>query len=695
MDFDDIVAYIPWIYASIQAIITLIVSIAGVKYVKYEFKKQKQKQEIKQQQELQINVQQQKNTNDENTAFINNDQTKNKTQELEQTNSNTQEQEEMKEVQSSFDSNTHGMKKMWFCKLWFKIVWKMRSVYCSMAVHIFDVLTDVLVIIGWFYYPDETGDNINAKTMAICGIFILLFHKFVSVIVFWTKERSIIRCMLQFFDLLIFQEIYLSHKKIINEFKNKANTDDTDSNNESDAIETTSTFKFVRNVEAIFESIPQSVLQLVFIIRTGWANEGQGTFLIISILSILQSIISMTNSVLKNDNVYMAAPKWKKYKERLPPSLPFLKHALCRLSEVVHRIGLLALFWSVCGGIAFAVLICIELVILTAVVAFEITTGVKGLRYNATVDELCLRVQSLILIPSELVYSHGFDFRILPCIQEDPRADSEAIKNSAMCRWSFFCGGMFCCCYTPTVLLSTLCHKREKHFLPVTFRIGVSFEEWFVIIIWASVRPDRGQFLFETQYGLFVFIASIICFVIFSQYLYLFPDFKLPGGVAIRSRWGYAFMGELEELRRIKVPNNWTPEIKVLEYERSPSLLQKIGFNVDVTSKQREVSFWEGRIWGCGHALNTWGPNGLNYHSSENIYILAPCCAVYALAMRHYHIVEWLENKKGCKSHKEEFAKQCKYDDMCSWARDRLGISNFEEGKTHATDDTLKILYKV
>ena len=235
------------------------------------------------------------------------------------------------------------LSKMGFCQLYLSTVWKMRSVYGSLAVHAFDVLTDVLVILNWWHY-EQDGDvkDVDARIMAWCGIAVLLFHKLISVIAFWAKEANIYRCILQFFDLLIFEEIYVSHKRILIQLS------DNDEENDDDAIETTSTFKYVRNLEAIFESIPQSILQLVFIIRTKWESEGEGVFLAISIASILQSIISMTNSILKNDNVYMTLPKWKKYKKRLPPTIPVIKHLLARLSEVIYRIALFALFWTVC-----------------------------------------------------------------------------------------------------------------------------------------------------------------------------------------------------------------------------------------------------------------------------------------------------------------------------------------------------------
>ena len=265
------------------------------------------------------------------------------------------------------------MSKMSFCKLWFKIVWKMRSVYCALAVHVFDILTDILVIVSWIYYPDVKGDGVDPQIMALCAIIVLAFHKVTSTILFWSKERYIIRCLLQFLDLLIFEEIYLSHKKIIHQFKIqskslKDNSYDDDDKKDKEGIGTTTTFKFVRNLEAIFESIPQSILQLVFIIRTGWKSEGSGVFLVISVISIIQSIISMTNSILNNDNTYMALPKWKKHKQRLPPTIPFMKHAISRLSEVIYRICLCSLFWIVCGGLPFGILIGVECIILAGLV---------------------------------------------------------------------------------------------------------------------------------------------------------------------------------------------------------------------------------------------------------------------------------------------------------------------------------------
>eukprot|EP01084_Bolivina_argentea_P259444 437760_1 len=152
---DEFIAVLPWIYAIIQGIIIIIISISGVKYVRHEFTLQQQKVTYQKSQTTQTNVEE--------------------------------------------TTNQYQMiSKMNFCKLWFKIVWKMRSVYCAFVVHVFDVLTDVLVIIEWWNLEQSGTDipNIDPKTMALCGIVVLLFHKFISTIVFWAKEKKITRCIL-------------------------------------------------------------------------------------------------------------------------------------------------------------------------------------------------------------------------------------------------------------------------------------------------------------------------------------------------------------------------------------------------------------------------------------------------------------------------------------------------------------------
>ena len=61
------IEYVPWIYASVQLTITIIVSVMGVKYVRNELRLQKST--VKQQTELQIMVKNKTNQNEEDVKI--------------------------------------------------------------------------------------------------------------------------------------------------------------------------------------------------------------------------------------------------------------------------------------------------------------------------------------------------------------------------------------------------------------------------------------------------------------------------------------------------------------------------------------------------------------------------------------------------------------------------------------------------
>eukprot|EP01083_Nonionella_stella_P095986 269616_1 len=54
-----------------------------------------------------------------------------------------------------------------FARLWVKTVWKLRGVYSGLAVHSFDVLTDILK------QPDDGGDHVDPQIMAYSALFVM------------------------------------------------------------------------------------------------------------------------------------------------------------------------------------------------------------------------------------------------------------------------------------------------------------------------------------------------------------------------------------------------------------------------------------------------------------------------------------------------------------------------------------------
>ena len=144
------------------------------------------------------------------------------------------------------------------------------------------------------------------------------------------------------------------------------------------------------------------------------------------------------------------------------------------------------------------------------------------------------------------------------------------------------------------------------------------------------------MFLFSYHHGLCVFIVSIICYIIYTQYLYLFPHFQLPFNIPIRSRFGYAFTGELEELQRIKEP-----------------LVQ-----------QTKQEFWD---------------------QGYGFFFLNP--AMLALSNNQHHVVQWLEKEKGAQKHIDLFNERfiqrrnstsVEFKAMnADFARDTIGVEYF------------------
>ena len=109
--------------------------------------------------------------------------------------------------------------------LWFKTMWKMRNVYSALAVQIFDVMTDILVIGQW--YNAESGDNlgksgVDSKVMAFCSIGVLVFYHVMSsiAVAMIADKQWFQRALLQLLGLLIFEEIFIAHKKIVEKYHN-------------------------------------------------------------------------------------------------------------------------------------------------------------------------------------------------------------------------------------------------------------------------------------------------------------------------------------------------------------------------------------------------------------------------------------------------------------------------------------------
>ena len=163
-------------------------------------------------------------------------------------------------------------------------IWKMRSVYSTILVQIFDQASDIGVLLVWWEYTvDEQSHQIDVphidmQLLTYLSLASLVLSRVISaVVVMLTIEHQ--NCMFCMFDaILCLLELYTINQVLIihsTHKSNKGNQAHGDNDNatrntksKNNQIEPTTEMQTVQWIESLFESFPQILLQLVFIIRT-------------------------------------------------------------------------------------------------------------------------------------------------------------------------------------------------------------------------------------------------------------------------------------------------------------------------------------------------------------------------------------------------------------------------------------------
>merc|ERR1712130_244124 len=330
-----------------------------------------------------------------------------------------------------------------------------------------------------------------------------------------------------------------------------------------------------------------------------------------------------------------------------------------------------------------------------------------------SLDGIMLNIQALVVLPTETIFALpankyfncGYnpfddDNKGKTFYENDGISQLEVDKEDCFMMTLMAC----CCCYIPSVLLSTLCcFGNNEHYMHPDFRIGISMIEWIILIgfgISDYVNKDDENvtnFLFDQQYGLYVFIVGILFY------------FVLPHKVSIRGKWGYAFNGELEELKRMKDENilkkivfkrihnsQWNitegfivkhinamrDDINIsftnLKMDGSYMLIVRL-INVSIKWSIKDLDILQENMQNELNDMNKtleWKKNYTNIHNEQidtafvnpwdeiQGYSGGTTPAMFALSNGHYNIVEWLESEKLAKRHKEIFENQTKFTKM-------------------------------
>eukprot|EP01083_Nonionella_stella_P029685 81649_1 len=299
-----------------------------------------------------------------------------------------------------YRSGNHKLKS----KSYLKDVWSQRKLFFPLIIHFYDTATDIGVIYNWYELmkdeedPKTDYDSVDMKAFFWCGISFLLFYRILMLIlsVFrWLDEDDEgewYHVLLVLIDLYIFAFIYESfneangiitknaerrqknaqRKKQKREEINKQleiavekgqiSTDKAEAIqialNDEVEIEPGDAQMFVQMLEAVTESMPQIVLQSVFLIRS--ANDSseqlaEGSNMDLLLFSVLASLFSISNKFVWLDKArgsIREIARSLKPRESFPDCVNYwyIMRAFWRLCHLLSKFVAFTLIWAVMGG---------------------------------------------------------------------------------------------------------------------------------------------------------------------------------------------------------------------------------------------------------------------------------------------------------------------------------------------------------
>lgn len=240
------------------------------------------------------------------------------------------------------------------------LIWKTKWIYYSVLATLYDQATDIAVVLYWYdlsIKDKKDNDYVEHMDMVLMfwlGLSILIAARVVACVVLFDTGRGIFNSILGLFDLFVVRQVW-----------------EAVTNNE---IEPTEDMRRAQMGEVIIESIPQIILQSVFLIRTinNENSENNELNTIIIVVSLFFSVISCSNKYIAVDGKLGDFPGMfdasieklecqcckSKVKQNINYPMVnygYLARVIWRILNVISRLTLYGLLWSVVGGIFLAI----------------------------------------------------------------------------------------------------------------------------------------------------------------------------------------------------------------------------------------------------------------------------------------------------------------------------------------------------
>eukprot|EP01083_Nonionella_stella_P131736 400439_1 len=273
-------------------------------------------------------------------------------------------------------------------KTYLQDIWSQRKIYAPLLIHFYDTATDIGVIYNWYQLmqieQDPTKDvdykSVDMEVFFWTGITFLIVYRFCLFcwcVLAWLfgddDDGRWYHPLLVLCDLYIFATVYESFtnaKKIV--IKNaKTRLHNLEVLRQLQAktkgvsktkvkldslvdVEPVSKQYSVQFGEAILESMPQIVLQSVFMVRSANArglNEESNVLLLM--LSVIASLLSISNKYVYTDKEsVIGTARSLKPRQRYPDCVEhwFIIRVLWRMFHILSRFCVFVLVWIILGG---------------------------------------------------------------------------------------------------------------------------------------------------------------------------------------------------------------------------------------------------------------------------------------------------------------------------------------------------------
>eukprot|EP01083_Nonionella_stella_P080056 219780_1 len=272
----------------------------------------------------------------------------------------------------------------------------MKSIYGVALVHLYDTSTDIVILVSWgiLTYHEVSGkqnyENVNMLSFLIPSILSIFVYRVEYAVFYWTvcKEapfKSKRDIVLILFDLYVFVLVYQQFRL--------------------QYISPCIMQRKLQLLESVLESMPQLVIQSIFMIRTYNTALAQRGGMYIVFASIVASVLSIVTKFLHDDHQWVidrAASLGLTYKKFPCFSVSYLLILLWRFCESIARFSIFTLLWAVVGGIYLPIYLLLSVIMYGLL---EIYTDLVWIRLTPKSTQMSKKVtfiwvlQSIVGIP--------------------------------------------------------------------------------------------------------------------------------------------------------------------------------------------------------------------------------------------------------------------------------------------------------